>query len=398
MIDFRRLRFQVAGLPTRTVAARGIDEQGPSGRWKCWTGWTCRTHWTCQTVLTAVVVGWGLAGCGASPDEAADGGVDREPAPAAVAVDIDVEDTAQPRGLLLNTPDARPGYVYFAPLLSDTTYLIETVSGAVVRTWESELVPSAFVYLLDNGHLLRGGRDLDAPVFSGGGQGGRIQEFSWEGDLVWDYRFASEEHLLHHDVAVMPNGNILAIAWEAKSRDETRQQGPPTRDDPGRRGVAGHDPRVRAPAARRRPRGLGVACVGPHGPEPRCEPGRPRRPVSPSRADRHQRGTPTAGGHRGGRAGSLSGGRLRPGRQRARPVVGAAAHERDRLQRGPRSDRDEHPRVQRDLDHRPQHDDRGGGGTHRWALGARRGPAVSLGESAGLRPRRGGGATHVRPA
>ena len=199
--------------------------KGPSGRWKCWTGWTCRTHWTCQTVLTAVVVGWGLAGCGASPDEAADGGVDREPAPAAVAVDIDVEDTAQPRGLLLNTPDARPGYVYFAPLLSDTTYLIETVSGAVVRTWESELVPSAFVYLLDNGHLLRGGRDLDAPVFSGGGQGGRIQEFSWEGDLVWDYRFASEEHLLHHDVAVMPNGNILAIAWEAKSRDETRQQG-----------------------------------------------------------------------------------------------------------------------------------------------------------------------------
>ena len=174
----------------------------------------------CVTLVLGAMAGWSLVGCGSSPDEAVDGGVDTAPAP---VVDTAADD--QPRGLLLNTPDARPGYVYFAPLLSDTTYLIETVSGAVVRTWESELVPSGFVYLLDNGHLLRGGREPEAPVFSGGGQGGRIQEFTWEGDLVWDYRFASEEHLLHHDVTVMPNGNILAIAWEAKSRDETQQKG-----------------------------------------------------------------------------------------------------------------------------------------------------------------------------
>ena len=167
-------------------------------------------RWTrCVPVALSMVAGLSVVGCQASPDEAAVGGVDND----------------QPRGLLLNTPAARPGYVYFAPLLSDMTYLVETVSGAVVRTWKSELVPSAFVYLLDNGHLLRGGRQLEVPVFTGGGQGGRIQEFTWEGDLVWDYRFASEEHLLHHDVAVMPNGNILAIAWEAKSRDQTQQMG-----------------------------------------------------------------------------------------------------------------------------------------------------------------------------
>ena len=173
-----------------------------------------------------VVAGWSLVGCGAAPDTVADDGaaVDSAAVAAPETAPADAADD-QPRGLLLNTPSARPGYVYFAPLLSDTTYLVETNTGAVVRTWTSELVPSAFVYLLDNGHLLRGGRELDIPVFSGGGQGGRIQEFSWEGDLVWDYRFASEEHLLHHDVAVMPNGNILAIAWEAKSREETQQQG-----------------------------------------------------------------------------------------------------------------------------------------------------------------------------
>ena len=35
--------------------------------------------------------------------------------------------------------------------------------------------------------------------------------------MLWDFEFATEEHHAHHDIAVMPNGNILAIAWEAKS-------------------------------------------------------------------------------------------------------------------------------------------------------------------------------------
>ena len=170
-------------------------------------------------VVLAVVVGWGFAGCGAAPDEAADGSVDTETAPALAAADD------QPRGLLLNTPAAHSGYVFFSPLISDTTYLVETVSGAVVHTWASEYAPSGFVYLLQDGHLLRGGRLPDVAVFGGGGQGGRVQEFTWEGALVWDYTFASEDHLLHHDVEVLPNGNILAIAWEAKSREAAQQMG-----------------------------------------------------------------------------------------------------------------------------------------------------------------------------
>ena len=131
----------------------------------------------------------------------------------------------KPRGLLVNSSDATSGYVYFAPLLSKITYLVESQSGAVVRTWNSEFRPSAFVYLLENGNLLRGGREPDVEVFSGGGQGGRLQEFTWDGDLVWDFRYATDSRLLHHDVAVMPNGNILAVAWEAKSLEETQKMG-----------------------------------------------------------------------------------------------------------------------------------------------------------------------------
>ena len=133
-------------------------------------------------------------------------------------------DAQERRGLRLNTPEASPGYVIFNPNGSLTTYLID-LEGRFVHTWESEYSPGGGVYLLDNGNLLRGVREPDVPVFSGGGQAGRLQELTWDGEVVWDFTFATEDHLLHHDVAVLPNGNVLGIAWEQKSPEEANQAG-----------------------------------------------------------------------------------------------------------------------------------------------------------------------------
>ena len=128
-----------------------------------------------------------------------------------------------PRGLISKTERATPGYVLFSSIVSDEVYLIN-LDGEVVKTWKSQLAGLVF-YLLDNGNLIRSGRDPEFPVFEGGGQGGRIQEFSWHGELLWDFRYANEDHLLHHDYTILPNGNILAIAWEAKSVEQARQAG-----------------------------------------------------------------------------------------------------------------------------------------------------------------------------
>jgi hypothetical protein len=134
----------------------------------------------------------------------------------------DEKKIAVPRGLITNTDAATPGYVLYSPG-GGLSYLVNK-EGAVVHSWESELKPNA-MYLLPNGNLLRGGLEPDPPVFKGGGQGGRIQEFSWEGELLWDWKYANEEHLLHHDIEPLPNGNVLAIAWESKSAQETNQAG-----------------------------------------------------------------------------------------------------------------------------------------------------------------------------
>lgn len=136
----------------------------------------------------------------------------------------DVGGLQMPRGLISKTEAVTPGYVMFTPLNSDNTFLIN-LDGEVVHTWKSEYGPSGWLYLKDNGNLVRGGRDPEAPVFGAGGQGGILQEFSWDGELLWEYKFANEEHQTHHDVAIMPNGNILAIAWEGKTAEAAVQAG-----------------------------------------------------------------------------------------------------------------------------------------------------------------------------
>ncbi len=146
------------------------------------------------------------------------------PAVAAAPVPVAEAEPEEPRGLLVNTAKAAPGYVLYSPILSDTTYLIDA-EGMVVHMWQGEYAPGASVDLLDDGRLLRAARMPDVPVFKGGGQGGRIQLFTWEGELVWDFVLASEERLTHHDLEWLPNGNVLAIAWEAKSAEESLRAG-----------------------------------------------------------------------------------------------------------------------------------------------------------------------------
>jgi hypothetical protein len=131
---------------------------------------------------------------------------------------------AGPRGLIVNTPSAADGYVLFSPLLSSTTYLLDR-DGAVVHTWESAYSPGASVYLLKSGSLMRTAREPDFPRFSGGGQAGRIQEFDWDGELLWEHVLVADDQLSHHDIEVLPNGNVLVIVWEHKTVDEAARKG-----------------------------------------------------------------------------------------------------------------------------------------------------------------------------
>jgi Arylsulfotransferase (ASST) len=118
-------------------------------------------------------------------------------------------------GLLVNEEKAFQGYTLLASSNSTNTYLIDT-QGRVVQTWKSDCMPGLSAYLLENGNLLRTGQVKNPPFF-GGGTGGRIQEFTWDGKLVWDYTYVTDTILPNHDVCKLPNGNVLMIVWEKKT-------------------------------------------------------------------------------------------------------------------------------------------------------------------------------------
>ncbi len=128
-----------------------------------------------------------------------------------------------PRGLTVNQPGVTPGYLLFFEPNGPHAYLLNR-EGELVHQWKGN-------YGIDNGYLMEDGslvcaaQDPDFPVFAGGGEYGRIQKYSWEGKRLWDFEYATEDYHAHHDIAVMPNGNILAIAWESKTADEAIANG-----------------------------------------------------------------------------------------------------------------------------------------------------------------------------
>jgi hypothetical protein len=108
------------------------------------------------------------------------------------------------------------GQILFPPLYGTSTYLIDN-TGNVNHTWTSSYTPGAAVYWLGNGTILR---TIRVGFSSEGGAGGGVQKVTWDGTITWDYRYNTNGHLSHHDIKVLPNGNVIMIAWETKTRNE----------------------------------------------------------------------------------------------------------------------------------------------------------------------------------
>lgn len=121
-------------------------------------------------------------------------------------------------GLIRNDPGAFVGYTLVSPLQSTSTFLID-MTGRVVKTWETDSTPSSLAYLLPSGNLLRAGLAPDA-AFRTAGSGGKMQEFNWNGELVWDFAYGTATATQHHDFIRLPNGNVLMLVKEKKTAAE----------------------------------------------------------------------------------------------------------------------------------------------------------------------------------
>lgn len=123
-------------------------------------------------------------------------------------------------GLFKNeTASVSPGYTLFGNSFSQQTYLIDT-NGEMVHSWTGAGGQTSS-YLLPNGNLLRNTvRPPATRVFGSNGGTGLIQELEWNGNEVWRFELQTDKYQLHHDAIKLPNGNVLAIAWERFTKEE----------------------------------------------------------------------------------------------------------------------------------------------------------------------------------
>lgn len=129
---------------------------------------------------------------------------------------------AQTIGILQNDSLSFNGYTLFAPSTNEYTYLIDNC-GNQINSWVSDYRPGMSAYLLETGELLRTAHIPSS--FNGGGTGGKIEIYSWEGIRRWNYQYSTDTVHQHHDVQFLPNGNVLIIAWEWHSAEEAQAMG-----------------------------------------------------------------------------------------------------------------------------------------------------------------------------
>jgi len=129
-------------------------------------------------------------------------------------------------GLIYCDNRVNEDYTLFAPMSSESTYLIDA-HGRMVHSWTSlsGLPPGMSAYMLEDGDLLRTvnlGTNFD---HDGNGVAGKIERLSWDSEMEWEWFYPGETNRSHHDIEPLPNGNFLMIAWDFKSEAEAQQAG-----------------------------------------------------------------------------------------------------------------------------------------------------------------------------
>ncbi len=62
--------------------------------------------------------------------------------------------------------------------------------------------------------------EANDPKIEIGGFGGVLQQLDKDGNVLWNFEYASDDYILHHDAEYLPNGNIITMIWEKKSTEE----------------------------------------------------------------------------------------------------------------------------------------------------------------------------------
>lgn len=116
------------------------------------------------------------------------------------------------------------GFILVNDASANRVYLMDKTTE-IIHEWDlngKRLGNDA--YLLDDGRLLAM-LESENPVITLGGFGGLLALLDKEGNIQWSYEYSNENHIAHHDAEMLPNGNIIFLAWQKRSVEEAIESG-----------------------------------------------------------------------------------------------------------------------------------------------------------------------------
>ena len=125
------------------------------------------------------------------------------------------------------------GYTLYSPsgMSNDNTSYLQDVDGSIFNSWNHNSGAASMPYLhpgeepgFENTLLYYPCR-VSNPTMNAGGVGGKVEIYNWDGDLLWSYELSDNIYQHHHDIDVLPNGNILMVAWERKYSSDWQSMG-----------------------------------------------------------------------------------------------------------------------------------------------------------------------------
>ncbi|KAA3648529.1 MAG: T9SS C-terminal target domain-containing protein [Bacteroidetes bacterium] len=114
-------------------------------------------------------------------------------------------------GLLKTDTSLAEYYTLFSPERNNHVYLINNC-GEKLNEWTFSEFPGATCYLLNNGNLLRAGKDS-------------LEIRDWNNNLIWSYAMDLNGYRQHHDIEPLPNGNILCLLTDRYTKAEAIAMG-----------------------------------------------------------------------------------------------------------------------------------------------------------------------------
>lgn len=138
---------------------------------------------------------------------------------------IEPEPNFTPLGVVevFNEDKIDDNYILVNDASANRVYLMDK-EARLIHEWTLTNNIGNDVFLLPNGKLLAS-LESDDPQINLGGKGGRLQIVNTDETVEWEFVYSSLEGETHHDVELLPNGNVITIVWERLDAEISSQAG-----------------------------------------------------------------------------------------------------------------------------------------------------------------------------